>query len=156
MVAPRSPTDVIRSVCDDAWLLGVTTRAAGAVTAPVWREAEAAWDGDQCRTFAAVAEALEGLVEAAHDTLGAAARALALEMGAPPWAAALVGWVVSSVALPGETSVRSAAQAIRVLGIALCVEKGNADCDCLIGFAHAESDELIADRLEAGLRSLAG
>jgi hypothetical protein len=123
----------------------------------VWREAEAAWDGDQCRCFAAVAEALEGLVETAHATLGAAARALALEMGAPPWTAALVGWVVSGVALPGETSVRAAAQAVRALGIALCVDHGDVEgCACLVGFAHAESDELIADRLETGLRALAG
>jgi hypothetical protein len=41
---------------------------------------------------------------------------------------------VSSVALPGETSVRAAAQAVRVLGTALCVDHG----------------------LETGLRALAG
>jgi hypothetical protein len=64
---------------------------------------------------------------------------------------------VSSVALPGETSVRAAAQAVRVLGTALCVDHGVVEgCACLVGFAHAESDELIADRLETGLRALAG
>jgi len=134
----RTPADTIRSVCDDAWVLGLATRAAEAVAAPVWQQAEEAWNAEHCQGVAAVADALEGMIQTVHDALGG------------------VGWAVSSIALPGEASLRTAAQATRVLGIALCVEHDEVGgCACLVGFAHAESDELVAARLEDGLRALA-
>jgi hypothetical protein len=58
----------------------------------------AAWDGDQCHGVEAVADALERLVETVHTGVGAVARKLALEMGVPPRAATITGWVVSNVA----------------------------------------------------------
>jgi hypothetical protein len=153
----RSPSDVVRSICDDAWLSGLAARGAKAVSEPVWRQAEAAWGGEVCRWFEGMADTLEKSVEMIHTGLGALAGELALVMGAPPWAATLIRWVVSSVTLPYERPVQAAAQAIRVLGIALCAEQDDlGQCACLVGFAHAESDELVADRLAEGFHALAG
>jgi hypothetical protein len=63
------------------------------------------------------------LVETVNTGLGAVARKLALDLGVPPWAATITGWVVSNVA--SRTSGGGGPQAIRVVGIALCVEHGD-------------------------------
>lgn len=94
-----------------------------------WRAAEAAWDGDQCHGFEAVADALERLVETVHTGLGAVARKLALEMGLPSRWACPRGLrpspAGSSPTSPPVRAVAAAAQVIRVVGIALSVEHGD-------------------------------
>ncbi len=139
-------------VCVQDWRQNVASHATQVVKPDLWRELTAGSNPDLCCGLSGVADTLNLVTGKPQQLIQWVVAAILQAHGVPPFLARVIGRLVANWLLAPVAPIGKEADRLRVLGVLLCVEKGDlAHCSCLLALAQHVAIEALKQGLEEGL-----